>query len=142
MGNVGRIWLVLAGLNGAVAVAAGAYASHGMAAPELARAQQWVELAGQYQLWHALALVGAAVLEARGSGPAGLAVRTFGWLVVAGTLLFCGTLYLQAFVGPLPVPMTAPLGGSALILGWLAAALAAVLPGWHRPEEPSGAGVR
>ncbi|MGQ9366018.1 DUF423 domain-containing protein [Azospirillum sp. A39] len=131
MGGIGRIWLALAGLNGALAVAAGAYASHGLAAPDLARAQDLVRLASQFQLWHAPALVGAALLAARCRGGARLAVRAFGWLTVAGTTLFCGTLYLQAAFGPLPVPMTAPLGGSALILGWLSAALAAILPGWR-----------
>jgi len=131
MGAIGRVWLAFAGLNAAVAVAAGAYSSHALAAPGLEAMQNWVRTAGQYQLWHALALVAAALLAARAGRAARVALRLAGWLFAAGIVLFCGSLYALAFHGPLPVPGTAPLGGGAFMLGWLALAVAAVLPGWR-----------
>ena len=132
MGAVGRIWLAFAGMNAAVAVGAGAYASHALAAPGLEKAQEWVRTAGQYQLWHALALVVALLLATRTEGAARLAVRSAGWLFVVGMVLFCGTLYALAFQVPLPVRNAAPFGGTALMAGWALLALAAVLPGWRR----------
>lgn len=131
MGLIDRIWIVFAALNGAVAVGAGAYASHALATQP--QAQEWFRIAGQYQLAHALALVLLVALGGRmgvgrmeGGGTGGLALRIAGWLFVAGILLFCGTLYALATVGPLPVPMTAPAGGWCLMLGWVALATAAL----------------
>ncbi|MBP2314074.1 DUF423 domain-containing protein [Azospirillum soli] len=133
MGVVDRIWTAFAALNGAVAVGAGAYASHGLAGDP--RAQELFHLAGQYQMWHALALVALVVLVRRAGGTARVAVRLAGWLFVAGILLFSGTLYALATTGPLPVGMTAPLGGSAFMLGWVVLAMAALLFGRRFFEE-------
>lgn len=121
LGLIDRIWIVFAALNGAAAVGTGAYASHALSAQP--QAQEWVRIAGQYQMAHALALV---LLVALGGRIGGLTLRIAGWLFVAGILLFCGTLYALATVGPLPVPMTAPAGGWCLMLGWVALAAAAL----------------
>lgn len=132
MGVIGRVWLVFAGLNAALAVGAGAYASHGLAMPGMERAQDWVRTAGQYQLWHALALLATLLLAARSEGAARLAVRVAGWLFVVGILLFCGALYGLALGIVLPVPNVAPTGGTAFMVGWGLLAVAALLPGWRR----------
>ncbi len=132
MGGIGRIWLAFAGLNAAFAVGASAYASHALAAPGLEKAQEWVRTAGQFQLWHALALVAVLLLAARTEGAARLAIRTAGWLFLAGMVLFCGTLYALALQVALPLPNSAPTGGTAFMAGWAVLALAAVLPGWRR----------
>lgn len=121
MGLIDRIWIVFAALNGAIAVGTGAYASHALAAQP--QAQEWFRIAGQYQMAHALALV---LLVALGDRMDRAALRIAGWLFVAGILLFCGTLYALATVGPLPVPMTAPAGGWSFMLGWVALAAAAL----------------
>ncbi|PWC36545.1 hypothetical protein TSO352_11160 [Azospirillum sp. TSO35-2] len=119
-----RIWIVFAALNGAVAVGTGAYASHALAAQP--QAQEWFRLAGQYQMGHALALVALVALAPRLGERGRTALRLAGWLFVAGILLFSGTLYALATIGPLPVPMTAPAGGWAFMLGWIALAVSAV----------------
>ncbi|KAA0594145.1 uncharacterized membrane protein YgdD (TMEM256/DUF423 family) [Azospirillum lipoferum] len=121
MGLIDRIWIVFAALNGAIAVGTGAYASHALAAQP--QAQEWFRIAGQYQMAHALALM---LLVALGDRMDRAALRIAGWLFVAGILLFCGTLYALATVGPLPVPMTAPAGGWSFMLGWVALAAAAL----------------
>ncbi|WP_207456037.1 DUF423 domain-containing protein [Azospirillum sp. SYSU D00513] len=135
MGLVDRFWIVFAALNGGVAVGAGAYASHGLAGDP--RAQELFRTAGQYQMWHALALVGAVLLAGRAAGAQRLALRLAGWLFVAGVVLFSGTLYMLGSGATPPVGSTAPLGGTALMAGWLLLAVAAVLPaarGGHRFE--------
>lgn len=130
MDGIGRLWVALAGLGGAVAVAAGAYANHALAGAEFEQARAWMSMAGEYQLWHGLALVAAALLAVRSSGPARIAVRVAGWLFLAGSLLFCGTLYALALGVSLPIGNTAPTGGSSMIAGWAMLAVAALLPGW------------
>lgn len=117
-----RLWLFLAGLNGALSVALAAYGAHA-----LADAGDYVldlmDKATRYQAYHALALVGLAALQA-----SGLRSRWFcvaGVLMVVGILLFCGALYGIALAG-WPVAFVTPFGGVSFILGWLALSLAAV----------------
>ncbi len=59
----------------------------------------------------------------------GPAVVAAGALFVAGTAVFSGTLYLLALTGQKWLGAITPLGGVALILGWIALAWAA----WTAP---------
>jgi uncharacterized membrane protein YgdD (TMEM256/DUF423 family) len=59
-----RLWLFLGGLNGLFSVAAGAYRQHGALEPA---ASEIFSIAAQYQMAHALALVGVAWLASRNS---------------------------------------------------------------------------
>ncbi|UEM18904.1 DUF423 domain-containing protein [Skermanella mucosa] len=113
-------WLVLAALSAGIAVATGAYASHGLSD---ARSIELFRIAGQYQMWHALALGGVAAL-ARFGGPGrgGWLLAAAGWCFLIGTLLFCGALYLLAVQGPSLLGAVAPVGGLAFMAGWLALA--------------------
>lgn len=114
------LWLVLAALSGGMAVATGAYASHGLSD---ARSVELFRIAGQFQMWHALALGGVAALaRARAAGRAGWLLGVAGWCFLIGTLLFCGALYLLAVQGPSPMGAVAPVGGIAFMVGWLALA--------------------
>ena len=107
-----RTWLVLAGLNGAIAVAAGAMAAH--VAQDAGG--DTIATASRYQMWHALALLGVAWLSTTQRYKfANLA----GCLFVAGFLLFCGSLYLSVAADWPGVTVAAPFGGVAFILGWL-----------------------
>lgn len=116
-----RFWLVLAGLNGAIAVGMGAYGAHGFDdAPEyLAHS---FNVGVQYHMWHALALIGVAWL---GNHTDGILVKLAGATFVVGIVLFCGTLYGFGLTGELPMSGLAPVGGSSLIAAWVLLALAA-----------------
>lgn len=127
MGFVDRLWLAFAALCGAAAVAGGAYASHGLSAD--VAAQELFNIAGRYQMWHALALIGLIILVNRAGGGSRLALRVVGWLFVLGTVMFSGAVQWSALYGPLPWRNTAPMGGSALILGWVILALTAIFGG-------------
>lgn len=96
---------VLAALSGAVAVAAGAFGAHGAQGD----AAEWLRTGSQYQLAHALAALLAVRTEAL--APA--------CLFVGGGALFAGTLYLMALGAPRWLGAITPIGGTALILGWL-----------------------
>ncbi|KJS39945.1 MAG: hypothetical protein VR70_07205 [Rhodospirillaceae bacterium BRH_c57] len=124
-----RMWLLLAGINGAMAVAAGAYAAHGLteAGPQ---AIHWMSLASTYQLIHATALgvVGTLtpILRAGGGGLARILNFAAGGLMTAGIVLFCGALYGLALDVAWLMPGTAPVGGFAFMAGWLSLAGAGV----------------
>jgi len=96
---------MVAALSGAIAVAAGAFGAHGA----VGQAADWLRTGGQYQLIHAIAALVALRLEARGPG----------WLFVGGGAVFAGTLYLMALGAPRWLGAVTPIGGAALIAGWL-----------------------
>lgn len=115
-----RGWLIFAGLSGAAAVILGAVGAHRLEVSTVGRAQ-W-DLAMQYHLLHSVLL---AALAVSGSSRGG-AARLASWCLVAGMLMFCGTLYFQAASGEAPVRNLAPTGGTFLILGWLLLAWAGI----------------
>jgi uncharacterized membrane protein YgdD (TMEM256/DUF423 family) len=123
-GRITGVWLALAALNGGIAVATGAYASHGLSDP---RAVELFRIAGQYQMWHALALAGVAALVRLDRSPVAprlLAVAA--WMFLAGIVLFCGALYLLAIQGPSPLGAVAPVGGISFMAGWASLAVVGV----------------
>src|SRR3546814_5500984 len=91
-----RLWIVLAALNGLCAIGLGAWAAHGLA--DLPTAAGLVRMGAQYQMWHALALIGVAWLSDDPGVPDGV-IGTAGGCFVLGILLFCGTLYTTALEG-------------------------------------------
>ena len=116
--------LVFAGLSGVVAVAFGAWSAHGAEAVLDAQALGWVRTAVQYQIWHSLALVGIYLL---------MTVKPGRFLPVAagayagGIVLFSGGLYLYALSGVRLFAFAVPLGGMALMAGWLFMAIYALM---------------
>jgi uncharacterized membrane protein YgdD (TMEM256/DUF423 family) len=117
-----RMFFSLGALSAFLAVAAGAFGAHGLRArltPELLAV---FETAARYQMYHALALLAVGWAAAR--WPGGL-VGWAGWLFVAGTVLFSGSLYALALTGVRWLGAVTPLGGAAFLAGWLCLALAA-----------------
>jgi len=128
-----RFALVFAGLHGAVAVALGAYAAHGMGGAFDAAAVGWVETGTRYELAHAAALAAvAALLRGSGHGPGHRALVLAAWAFALGALLFAGSLYGLAFTGRSTFGAIAPFGGGAMILGWIALLVAGL---GHRPPS-------
>ncbi|MBI4637554.1 MAG: DUF423 domain-containing protein [Candidatus Rokubacteria bacterium] len=114
-----RLFVTLGAVSAAVAVALGAFGAHfirGRIAPELSSA---FDVGGRYHMYHALALFVVAWAATRWPGSATAAA---GWLFVAGTILFSGSLYLLALTGQRWLGAITPFGGLAFILGWLALA--------------------
>ena len=112
-----RAWQIVAGLSGALAVIASALGAHAVADAQLAKL---AETGSYYQLIHAAVLLWLAAAPRRG-------LRWARWLFLAGTLLFCGTLYLKAFGVAAGAVALAPTGGVCFILGWLVMAVDACL---------------
>ncbi len=118
-----RVFVALGAISALVAVAAGAFGAHALRdrlAPEMLSV---FEVGARYHMYHALALLAAA--WAVGRWPGGAAVAA-GWLFVAGTVVFSGSLYLLALTGQRWLGAVTPLGGLAFILGWAALAWAAL----------------
>lgn len=117
-----RLFLGLGALSGFLAVALGAFGAHlwrERIGPDLMHV---FETAQRQHVLHVAALL--VVGWAAGRWP-GARTTAAGWLFVAGTLLFSGSLYLLAITGQRWLGAITPLGGVALLLGWLLLAWAA-----------------
>lgn len=116
-----RLFLIIAALSGAVSVGAGAFGAHALRARLEPRLLEVFQTGAQYQMYHALALVGVAWVASRWPGTLSTAS---GWLFVAGTVLFSGSLYAMALTGVRALGAITPLGGVCFIAGWVTLALA------------------
>ena len=99
----------LLAVAGAVAVIGGAYGSHGATGT----AAEWLKTGAIYLMVHAVA--GIVAIQAGRRGPAGL--------FLLGGAIFSGTLFAMALGAPHKLGMITPLGGLAMILGWVWLAL-------------------
>jgi len=96
------------GLLAALSVGLSAYASHGIADP---LAQSHVNTAALYAFGHGLALAVLGPTQQNAIGRAAL------YVLLVGTLLFSGSLVAGA-LWKLSTAL-APIGGTALMVGWL-----------------------
>ena len=100
-----------AAASGFFAVAAGAFAAHGLTDP---RAQALAHTGAAYELAHALAALLCAILARLGVGRARLAAALF----LAGQVAFSGSLYALCLGAPVWIGVVTPLGGLGLLAGW------------------------
>ena len=111
-----RTFALLGALSAFVAVAAGAFGAHGLKSKLTPELLAVFETGARYQMFHALALLAVAWAQTRWPGGA---TTWSGWLFFAGTLLFSGSLYALALTGARWMGAITPVGGLALLLGWL-----------------------
>ncbi|MBI2061263.1 MAG: DUF423 domain-containing protein [Nitrospirae bacterium] len=115
-----RIFACVGAAFGFLSVAAGAFGAHtlkGRLAPEML---EIFEKAARYQMYHSLALL--AVAWAATQFPHRL-VALSGWMFIAGTILFSGSLYVLVATGAKTWGAVTPIGGVLLLAGWATLAL-------------------
>jgi len=110
-----RSFLMLAAFFGFTGVALGAFAAHGLKSRLSAEYLTIFQTGVTYQLVHALALFGVALLAAHIPGRM---VTWTGIAFVVGILLFSGSLYALTLTGISKLGIITPFGGLAFLLGW------------------------
>jgi uncharacterized membrane protein YgdD (TMEM256/DUF423 family) len=111
-----KTFLVIGALSGMLAVLLGAFGAHAMRGrltPDMLAVYQ---TGVQYHFWHALGLLAIALTLAH--FPAAQGLKWAGWLMLAGILIFSGSLYLLAVTGMRWLGAITPIGGTALIVAW------------------------
>ncbi len=126
-----RFFRLACAANGFVAVLLGAFGAHGLknqlgGLADGALRLGWWETASEYHLFHALALGLVASFNAPGSNRA---LRVSGFALLAGIVLFSGSLYAMTLTGVTRLGAITPFGGLSLLIGWAALAVAA----WRSP---------
>ncbi|MCB1850052.1 MAG: DUF423 domain-containing protein [Gammaproteobacteria bacterium] len=116
-----RLFLLLGALNGFLTVALGAFGAHALR-PRIAPDLYTVFQTGvEYHGIHALALLALGLL---GLHHPSRALQWSGWLMSSGIVLFSGSLYLLAVSGSRFLGIVTPVGGFALLSGWLSLIIA------------------
>jgi uncharacterized membrane protein YgdD (TMEM256/DUF423 family) len=136
-----KAWIFLGIVLSGVAVVSGAYGAHGLdkllqqkldanaeaaadPALSLEKLGHNYEVAVRYQIFHGLALLAIGILAAMWP------TRWWdvaGGLILVGVIVFCGGLYILVFTLDKSWGARVPFGGLALIVGWIAAALAVIV---------------
>ena len=119
-----KLFLLLASLLLALAVAFGAFGAHALKNRLPSDLLAVYHTAVQYHFYHALGLLLIGVIALQ--FPTSVWVRVAGGLMLAGVVLFSGSLYVLSFTGARWLGAVTPLGGIAFIGAWLALAVAVV----------------
>ena len=117
-----RIFFMIGSGFGFLGVVAGAFGAHGLkkyfeSAPDL---QPIFKTATEYQMIHALAILSAGWACARWPGAL---TAASGWFFAAGIVIFSGSLYAISLARLKWAGAIAPVGGLALLAGWLCLAI-------------------
>ena len=109
------MWTVVAAVSGTLAVVCGAFGAHGLrgrVSPE--HLASW-NTAAEYPLLHSAVLIALALFAAQ----SGRSVNLPAGLLMAGVVLFSGSIYLLVLTGQRWLGPVTPIGGACLIAGWL-----------------------
>ena len=106
-------WVLIGSLVALLGVAAGAFGAHGLKSHLTAERMEIFEVAVRYQMYHAIGLVLAGILDAQQAG----------WCFAGGILIFSGSLYLLVLTEQRWLGGVTPAGGLLFLLGWLLLAI-------------------
>ncbi len=112
-----RLFLGCAALSGLLSVCLGAFAAHGLKDHLSPESLSIWQTAVQYQMYHALALLGVGILCQQHLAKA---LKLSGLAFILGSFLFSGSLYALALGAPKIIGIITPLGGISFLVGWVA----------------------
>ncbi len=116
MSPTAKLFLILGGINAALVVLLGAFGAHALKARLTAEMLAVYQTGVHYHLFHALGLIAAGLVATQ--IPASACLKWSGWLMLAGIVLFSGSLYVLSVSGLSWLGMVTPFGGLAFILSW------------------------
>ncbi|MFT4542992.1 MAG: uncharacterized membrane protein YgdD (TMEM256/DUF423 family) [Planctomycetota bacterium] len=118
---MGLNWLSIGAISGFLAVGAGAFGAHSLKDIATPEQLEWWGTAAEYHLMHSLALLAFGLFRSTRES----VTQTAGYAYLFGMLVFSGTLYAMALGAPKWFGAITPIGGVALMVGWIAFARAA-----------------
>jgi len=111
-----KLFLALGGINAALVVMLGAFGEHGLKAKLTAEMLAVYQTGVHYHLFHALGLLAVGLVATQIAESVWL--KWSGWLMLAGIVLFSGSLYVLSVSALRWLGMITPFGGMAFILAW------------------------
>lgn len=111
-----KLFLILGGINAALAVMLGAFGAHGLKTRISVEMLTVYQAGVHYHLFHALGLLAVGLVATLIADSVYL--KWSGWLMLVGIVLFSGSLYVLSLGGLRWLGMITPFGGIAFILAW------------------------
>jgi uncharacterized membrane protein YgdD (TMEM256/DUF423 family) len=124
MPQTAKVFLILGGINAALVVLIGAFGAHALKARLSVDMLAVYQTGVHYHLFHALGLIAVGLAVTQISDSAYL--RWSGWLMLAGIVLFSGSLYVLSVSGLRWLGMVTPFGGISFIVAWILFVMAIV----------------
>lgn len=122
MPHSAKLFMVLGALNAFLSVLFGAFGAHALKTRLTVDMMSVYHTGNQYHFYHALGLLLVGVIATQ--LPDSALLRSSGWLMQTGIVLFSGSLYVLAISGVRWLGAITPLGGLAFLAAWLLLAMA------------------
>lgn len=119
-----KLFVILGAVHAFLAVALGAFGSHGLEGKVDAKYLDIWKTAVQYQMFHALGLIIVGFFMGQFGNSS--ALNWSGWLMFFGILLFSGSLFVLVLTGISKLGAITPIGGVAFLAAWVLLIVAAV----------------
>ncbi len=119
-----KVFLILGALNALLSIALGAFGAHGLEGKLSEHMMDVYRKAVQYHMMHSLGLIFVALLSERLTGTN--LVNWAGWVMLAGIIIFSGSLYVLSMTGISALGAITPIGGIAFLISWFLIILAAI----------------
>ncbi len=123
MNPTAKLFLAIGSISGALAVMVGAFGAHGLK-DKLSEEMLTVYQTGvQYQFYHTFALLAIGLVALHFESRL---LSAASWAMVAGIVIFSGSLYALSLSGVRILGAITPIGGLFFIAGWVLLALAVI----------------
>ena len=119
-------FIIAGAVNAAIAVAFGAFGAHALKEKLTEHYLAIWGTAVQYQMFHALALIAIGILMSSSLLGSSVQLSWAGYLILAGIIIFSGSLYVLSLTGIGILGAITPIGGVAFIVGWVMLIIAAI----------------
>lgn len=121
-----KFFLIAGGVNGFLSVALGAFGAHMLEGRIEDKYLATWETAVQYQMFHAVALIAIGILMSSKILGRVSSLNTAGYLILAGIIIFSGSLYVLSLTGIGVLGAITPIGGVSFLAGWTMLIVSAV----------------
>jgi len=111
-----RLFLAAGGLAALAVVALGAFGAHALKTRLSTEMLALWHTGVEYHAYHSLGLLAVGLVAAQ--LPESMLLKWSGWLMLAGIVLFSGSLYALALSGERWLGAITPIGGTAFLAAW------------------------
>ncbi|MBS4206842.1 DUF423 domain-containing protein [Bacillus sp. FJAT-50079] len=112
-----KVFIIIGAINAFLSVALGAFGAHALEGKIEPRYLEVWKTGVTYQMFHALGLIAIGIIG-RNVSPSVL-LSSSGWFMLAGIILFSGSLYVLSTSGIKVLGAITPLGGVAFLISWV-----------------------
>jgi len=117
-----KLFLLLGSANAMLAVILGAFGAHALKTHLDETLLKVYQTGVEYHFYHALGLILIGVIAM--NIPANIWLKSSGWMMFTGIILFSGSLYILSILNLRWLGMVTPFGGVMFILAWLSLCIA------------------